>query len=238
MFSLLPTNLWLPLVQGFLLCASLIIAFGPQNLFLLQQGLHRRHLFLTALLCTLFDLLLIAVGVGGLGAALAADERWLSMTSWGGIIFLLGYGVRTLCMASRCQHISTTLTPAAKALSIKGTLFATISFSLLNPAAYVDTMLMIGVRSSHFAVADRLFFGVGAVTASALWFFSLIYGASRLAPLLRRPSAWRTIDLLSGSTMIATAAALVLPNIWLSIGLGGAAGITAGIAGFIVTATR
>ncbi|MEZ4733496.1 MAG: hypothetical protein R3E79_40890 [Caldilineaceae bacterium] len=29
---------FLTLAQGFLLCAGLIIAIGPQNLFLLQQG--------------------------------------------------------------------------------------------------------------------------------------------------------------------------------------------------------
>ena len=57
------------MVQGFLLCAGLIIAIGPQNLFILRQGLQRRHLLLTALLCTLFDLVLIGLGVGGVGAA-------------------------------------------------------------------------------------------------------------------------------------------------------------------------
>lgn len=69
MFALSDVHHWLTLARGFLLCASLIIAIGPQNLFLIQQGLQRRHLLITALLCTLFDLVLITVGVGGLGAA-------------------------------------------------------------------------------------------------------------------------------------------------------------------------
>ncbi len=58
-----------PLSQGFLLRASIIIAFGPQNLFILRQGLRRQHLFATALFNTLADVLLISLGVGGLSAS-------------------------------------------------------------------------------------------------------------------------------------------------------------------------
>jgi L-lysine exporter family protein LysE/ArgO len=40
------------LLHGFLLYAGMVIVIGPQNLFVLRQGLGRRHLFVTALLCT------------------------------------------------------------------------------------------------------------------------------------------------------------------------------------------
>ena len=50
------------LLHGFLLYAGIVVAFGPQNLFVLQQGLRRQHLFVTALLCTLADLFLIGIG--------------------------------------------------------------------------------------------------------------------------------------------------------------------------------
>lgn len=208
MFALPDVHHWLTLARGFLLCASLIIAIGPQNLFLIQQGLQRRHLLSTALLCTLFDLVLITVGVGGLGAALAADERWLLVTTLGGTVFLLGYGVRAL-HAAACYQPGLAASPSApRGLGFKGTLLATASFSFLNPAAYLDTVLIIGGTSSHFPVDERLLFGMGAVAASGLWFFTLLYGASRLAPLLRHPTAWRALDLVSGSTMIVTAGVL------------------------------
>lgn len=204
---------WLPLAQGFLLCASLIIVIGPQNLFLIQQGLRRRHLLFTALLCTCFDLVLIGVGVGGLGAALAADERWLTVATMGGTAFLFGYGVRALHAATDCQPVLTPTSTVGGGLSLKGTLLAAASFSFLNPAAYLDTVLLIGGTSSHFPVDERLYFGLGAVTASCLWFFALLYGSSRLAPLLRHPAAWRALDLISGSTMIVTAGVLFFPNL-------------------------
>ena len=212
MFALPNDQHWLTLVQGFLLCTSLIIVIGPQNLFLIRQGLRRRHLLITALLCTLFDLLLITAGVGGLGAALAADERWVTITTLGGTAFLLGYGVKALHAAACCQPVVTAPPTAQGGLNLKSTLFATASFAFLNPAAYIDTVLMIGGTSSHFPVDQRLFFGLGAVAASGLWFFTLLYGSSRLAPFLRHPTAWRTLDLVSGGTMIVTAGVLFFPN--------------------------
>lgn len=212
MFVLPAVDHWLTLARGFLLCASLIIAIGPQNLFLIQQGLRRRHLLFTALLCTLFDLVLIMVGVGGLGAALAADERWVTVTTLGGTAFLLGYGVRALHSAACCQPVLAPLPTAPGGLSLKGTLLTTASFAFLNPAAYIDTVLMIGGTSSHFPVDERLLFGLGAAVASGIWFFALLYGSSRLAPFLRHPAAWRTLDLVSGGTMIVAAGVLFFPN--------------------------
>ncbi len=207
MLALIQPHSFLTLAQGFMLCASLIIAIGPQNLFLLQQGLRGRHLFITALLCTLFDLLLITVGIGGLGAAIAANERWLMATTLGGAAFLLGYGGRSLRAAWIAQP-ATWATPENHLLSLRSTVLATLSFSLLNPAAYLDTVLMIGTTSSRFPVDQRLLFGSGAAVASALWFFTLTYGSGRLAPFLHHPIAWRTLDLVSGCMMIGIACSL------------------------------
>lgn len=207
MFTQIYPHLFLPLAQGFILCAGLIIVVGPQNLFLLQQGLRRRHRLLTALLCTLFDLVLITLGVGGLGLTIAADERLVVATTLGGTAFLFGYGVRSLCSAWYAQSATHALAGSSQ-LTLKGTLLATLSFSFLNPAAYVDTVLMIGTTSSRYPIDERLFFGAGAVMASALWFFTLAYGSSRLTPLFRHGVAWRTLDLVSGCVMVGLGASL------------------------------
>src|SRR6185437_10706145 len=57
-------------VTGLVLGASLIIAIGAQNAFVLRQGLLRAHVALVVALCILIDVVLTAVGVGGLSAAL------------------------------------------------------------------------------------------------------------------------------------------------------------------------
>ena len=71
-------------VAGFALSMGLILAIGPQNIFVLRQGLLRSHVFAVCLVCALADALLIAVGVLGLGAYLSGVEGaefWISMAA-------------------------------------------------------------------------------------------------------------------------------------------------------------
>ena len=49
-------------VAGFLLGASLIVAIGAQNAFILRQGLLKRHVFILCLICSLADAALIPAG--------------------------------------------------------------------------------------------------------------------------------------------------------------------------------
>ncbi|MCB0184743.1 MAG: amino acid transporter [Caldilineaceae bacterium] len=191
-------------IQGFLLCASLVMVIGPQNMFLIQQGLHRRHLFLTACLCTVFDLILISLGIGGVGTAIAANERLLHLATLSGAIFLFGYGIRTL-HAVWCTRSTLLTVQEDCALSMKRTMLTVASFSLLNPATYLDTLLMIGTTSGRYPVDERLIFGVGAIMASALWFFIVTYGAGCLRSLLQSPTVWRALDIVSACVMLGIA---------------------------------
>jgi L-lysine exporter family protein LysE/ArgO len=52
-------------IEGFLLQASLIFALGAQNLFVLESGLKKQRNLLVALICSICDATLIAVGVAG-----------------------------------------------------------------------------------------------------------------------------------------------------------------------------
>ena len=64
---------------GFVLSATLIIAIGAQNAFILRQGLLRQHVFMLSLICALSDALLIAAGVAGLGTLIASSPRLLEI---------------------------------------------------------------------------------------------------------------------------------------------------------------
>ena len=55
-------------LAGFGTGFGLIVAIGAQNAFVLRQGLHREHVGVVVAICALSDLLLIAVGAGGVGA--------------------------------------------------------------------------------------------------------------------------------------------------------------------------
>ena len=51
------------LVLGFFTGLSLILAIGAQNIFVIEQGLKKQHVFLVCLVCSLSDLLLIFSGI-------------------------------------------------------------------------------------------------------------------------------------------------------------------------------
>ena len=50
------------LILGFVTGASLILAIGPQNLFVIEQGLKKDFVFTITTICAVSDVLLIFVG--------------------------------------------------------------------------------------------------------------------------------------------------------------------------------
>ena len=190
-------NLSAPLIEGFLLSAGLIVGIGPQNTLILRQGLRRQHLLLIVLLCTLVDALLIGLGTVGVGAVMQGE--WLSkLMTVTGIAALLYYGACSFRAA---------FAPAAKLEEVvslptrRQIVTAILAVSLLNPSVYIDTMLLIGGGASQYQPDQRLWFAIGAVAASLVWFLGLTYGSAFLAPVLKQARVLRGIDLCSGALL-------------------------------------
>jgi L-lysine exporter family protein LysE/ArgO len=206
------------LVRGFILYASLLIVIGPKALFILRQGLRRQYLLPTAILGALPNILLVGIGVGGLGAALAADSTLFIVATSAGALFLGAYGLRSFCAVWRRRqsttHADGTNDDASNCMSLPKFAAIILGFSLLNPATYVDTLILIGTASGVYPPELRLPFGIGAALAATLWIFALTYGASRLAPMFRHPLSWRFLDGISGCIMVGMAYFLftTLPN--------------------------
>ncbi|MBQ1052411.1 amino acid transporter [Micromonospora sp. C51] len=192
-------------VAGFSLSIALIVAIGAQNAFVLRQGLRREHVVPVVLTCALSDALLIGVGIAGVGSIVAGRPVLLTAIRWGGAAFLLGYAALAACRALR----PAALTPADRPPARLGpTLLACLAFTYLNPHVYLDTVLLLGgIAQQH---PHRWLFGVGATTASVLWFAALGAGAYRLAPLLARRRVWQVLDGVIAVVMIAVAGALLL----------------------------
>ena len=55
--------IFIDFIQGFIIGLSLIIAIGPQNLFVIRQGLIKNYIFIVCLICSLSDSLLIIIGI-------------------------------------------------------------------------------------------------------------------------------------------------------------------------------
>ena len=193
-------------LPGFLLGLSLILAIGAQNAFVLRQGLRRAHVLAVVLTCALSDAVLIAAGVAGFGWAVEAAPWIQPVFTWGGVAFLLAYGALSIRRAWTVDD--GLLAAAAGAGSLRGAVTTCLALTWLNPHVYLDTVVLLG--SVATTVQRPALFGLGAVTASFVFFFALGYGARLLAPLFARPMAWRVLDGGVGAVMWALALKLAV----------------------------
>lgn len=186
-------------LQGLMLGAALILPLGPQNAFVLNQGIRRQYHLMTALLCTLSDVALICAGVFG-GSALLMQSPWLlALVTWGGVLFLLWYGFGALKTAF-ARDID--LENAQALRQGRGQIIATmLAVTWLNPHVYLDTFVVLGSLGGQLAEMPKRWFALGTISASFLWFFSLALLAAWLAPRLRTATVQRVINILVGLVM-------------------------------------
>lgn len=195
--------------KGFLLSLGLIVAIGAQNAFVIRQGLKREHRFLVALISAVLDALLILLGVIGMGAVVLANPDLLFSIKIVGSIYLIGFGAFSIRSAFKNRALKVKALEG-KQSSVHKIILLCLSFSLLNPHCYLDTVVMLGSVSTVFYGAEKIFFSAGAMTASFVWFFGVVYAASFLQPLFSSPKAWTVLDGLIGLMMFGIAISLLI----------------------------
>ncbi|MDN7120999.1 amino acid transporter [Nocardioides sp. ChNu-153] len=201
----LPDSALIALATGLVTGLGLIVAIGAQNAFVLRQGLLRRHVAGVVAVCAVSDAVLITAGVAGVGGLVDAAPLALEVLRWGGVAFLVTYGVLALRRATRGDALD----PAAAAgAGARRTLLTAAALTWLNPHVYLDTVLMLGSVAQQEGPDLRWWFAGGAVVASLAWFTALGYGAGRAHRLLSRPATWRVVETLVGLVMLAIAARL------------------------------
>ena len=166
-----------------MLGATLIIAIGAQNAFVLRQGLKREHVFVLCLLCALADALLIVAGVAGLGTLIKQAPFLLIIITAGGALFLFVYGALAFRRAVSPDGLTA---GTAGPLSLKAAIAIVLGLTFLNPHVYLDTVVLLGGLSARYEGTDRIAYAAGACVASFAWFFSLGYGARILTPWFAR----------------------------------------------------
>ena len=184
---------------GLLLGGSLIIAIGAQNAYVLKQGLLRSHVFIICLICALSDALLISIGTTGIGKIIEDHPEWLKAITWFGAVYLFIFGILSFrsALSNQTLHAATTNTTQKTQVIIS----TVLALTFLNPHVYLDTVLLIGSIASPYANVERLYFTLGAISASFIWFFFLGYGARFLIPLFNKPVAWKILNTLIGIIM-------------------------------------
>ena len=190
---------YLVVLTGFATTMALIAAIGAQNAFVLRQGIRGEHVMPVVALCAVSDLVLIFAGIAGFGALIAAHPDVVVVAKYGGALFLIGYGV----LAARRAMKPGTLTPSDTAPArLAGVLATCLALTFLNPHVYLDTVILLGALANEHQ-DSRWLFGVGAVTASVVWFTGLGFGAKRLGRFFATARTWRILDGLIAAMMIA-----------------------------------
>ncbi|ATF91118.1 arginine exporter ArgO [Cedecea neteri] len=192
--------------QGIALGAALILPLGPQNAFVMNQGIRRQYHLMIASLCALSDIILICGGIFG-GSAILMQSPWLlALVTWGGVAFLLWYGWGALrtAMSSNVELASAEVLKQGR-WKIVVTMLAV---TWLNPHVYLDTFVVLGSLGGQLADEAKRWFALGTISASILWFYGLAILAAWLAPRLRTAKAQRIINGVVGIVMWFIAAQL------------------------------
>jgi L-lysine exporter family protein LysE/ArgO len=193
-------------LNGLLLGLSLIMALGPQNIFLIKQGARRNHAILSTIVCFLCDLILVCASVAGLHEVLLAHPTLQIWMVWLGSAFLFYYAIKALKngFTKKKKHDDT-----SDLLSKVQIILFSLGFSLLNPHAIIDSMVIIGSGSSQFP-DHELTFLAGVITANMFWFSSLAVTTRYFSAIISKDSIWQLIEVFSGILMIFIAVKLAL----------------------------
>ncbi|TCW86587.1 lysine transporter LysE [Burkholderia sp. SRS-46] len=190
-------------LEGLLLGAGLFTSVGPKDAFVIKRSISGTHLLVIAVVCAGSDALLIALGAHGLTSVLARHPDVVSAALWAGIAYLAGYGLLALRSAIRRRqpgHVDGAAHGGSPTLL--RTLLATAAVSLLNPYAWIDTVLLLGSVIANHAPHARAPFAAGAMIASLAWFLMLAYGARACRAWFTHTFAWRVLDLFVAVMML------------------------------------
>ena len=187
----------LDLIQGFIIGATLIIAIGPQNLFVINQGLKKNFVFTSVIFCSLSDSILIILGINLSNLIVNINTNTIVILKIIGGIWLVIYGLNKIIKINNSKYINKKNEIHNSLKKIFITLFL---ITYANPHVYLDTVILIGSISTTFE--SQLFFGIGAIIASFTFFFSLGYLSKFLSKYIYSEKTWFWIDLTIGFLMI------------------------------------
>lgn len=193
-------------LAGFTVCLSLVASIGAQNLFVLRQAVQGEHVRACVAWCVASDVLLVAAGVAGMAQLLGASPTLAQWLQWGGVLFLLAYGLfawRRAWVAADGALVASGGQRVARGLL--GVLGGLAVITLLNPHVYLDTVVLIGSLGARQQGGLKGVFVLGAACASLAWFSALALAGRRLQRLFASARAWRVLDALTGAMMLVLA---------------------------------
>ena len=182
------------LFLGFLTGLTLIFAIGPQNVFVIEQGLKKQYIFLVCLVCALSDLILIFFGIFLFNYFSYYFNNVVELILNILLIIFLSffiYGkIKEIFKFRSLEFKNNVIAQSSFNIFIK-----TLGFTYLNPHVYSDTVFFLGNFSKSFNIENKIYFGIGASIASFLFFFSLGYLSKIFSNKLNNRSFWKYINI-------------------------------------------
>ena len=180
------------LLLGFFTGLSLILAIGAQNIFVIEQGLKKQHVFLVCLVCSLSDLILIFLGI----FIFEFFSKYFNSTvelifNIALVIFLIHFIYSKIKNYKTAINFDTDVTSN----TVFNILFKTLGFTYLNPHVYSDTVFFLGNFSKNFLINQKILFGLGASISSFLFFFLIGYLSKFLSKHAQSQKIWKVINI-------------------------------------------
>ena len=175
------------LILGFITSLSLILAIGPQNIFVIEQGIKKQHIFLICFICSLSDTILIFLGIFLFQYLGTYFNKIIELFFNILLLIFLIYFIYTK-ISEKFRDIE--IEKDQKQDERKKIIFKTLSFTYLNPHVYSDTVFFLGNFSKNFPIHYKVYFGIGGSIASFLFFYLLGYLANYFSKYFNNERAW------------------------------------------------
>lgn len=182
------------LILGFFTGLSLILAIGAQNIFVIEQGLKKKHIFLVCIICSFSDLVLIFLGIFLFHYLNQYFTESLTLIlNIFLLIFLIYFVLKKIIELKKINNISVKLKNVEE--KYRSIILKTLGFTYLNPHVYSDTVFFLGNFSKDFIFINKIYFGIGASISSFIFFFILGYLSKLFSKHLANRKAWISINI-------------------------------------------
>ena len=186
------------LVLGFLTGISLILAIGAQNIFVIEQGLKKKHVFLVCFICSISDLILIFLGIFLFHYFIQYFNNTIELIF---NILLVVFLIHFIYSKIKLLNSKVNINNEAQDYTKLDVFLKTLGFTYLNPHVYSDTVFFLGNFSKNFILNQKILFGVGASIASFTFFFVIGYLSKNLSKYAKSEKVWKVINIFIVSFM-------------------------------------
>ena len=186
------------LVLGFFTGISLILAIGAQNIFVIEQGLKKKHVFLVCFVCSISDLILIFLGIFLFHYFIQYFNNTIELIF---NILLVIFLIHFIYSKIKLLNSKVNFNNKAQDYTKFNVFLKTLGFTYLNPHVYSDTVFFLGNFSKNFILNQKILFGVGASIASFTFFFVIGYLSKNLSKYAKSEKVWKVINIFIVSFM-------------------------------------